>query len=703
VVFEHCVALWKRLNTADAVDSLNRLVRNKLLPDKDPLAERGLTTLARWIIRSDYREAGAASLIETAKICQLASESNKKARLFYVWTQLSLYNLKEGDREMHAIEAIRWLIRIATGISEMMQLCSIVFRAGRFRRVFETVVDDLYRLDITLWLPLIPQLFAQLSNESRNLAEFARRTISEALAKHHHAVIFALLFSVGFAKDSVKIATDMLDAFRKEQSEVVENAHKIYIGLLSACTTKTEHWEEVLNAVLEHFKQNNFDEMKTVFERHYESLRIENCDADVYFNRVYAERIAKFAPVLRFFFVSKNKKHLDQIWPDYKAVLAAMKADIDAMTSIPLHFVSPLLADVRDVNIAVPGTYEPGKPVTMIARFSTSMDVFPSKQRPKRFAIIGSDGHEVWYLLKGHEDIRLEQRVVQLFSLLNSFIPAEMPQIVTDFILPLSPMVGLIQWIPGSDTMFKLIREFRATRGIQTDAELRMLGGKSIAKIDSLRPIHRLELLGEVSRETPSTVLASIMWLKAPNSETWVRRVSTFSRTSGLMSVVGYLLGIGDRHPSNIMIHKYSGSVIHVDFGDCFESAKERVLFPELIPFRLTRFMVKAFGPSGIDGAFRRSCVNMIKLIRAKREVILSVLEIFAHAPLMRSMSNKRSGIDEDEYVARITMRVNEKIMGMDFDSDHPLSPEEQVSMLIGAATDMYHMAHLFHGWKPLW
>jgi FKBP12-rapamycin complex-associated protein len=169
------------------------------------------------------------------------------------------------------------------------------------------------------------------------------------------------------------------------------------------------------------------------------------------------------------------------------------------------------------------------------------------------------------------------------------------------------------------------------------------------------------------------------------------------------MSVVGYLLGIGDRHTSNIMIHKFSGSVIHVDFGDCFESAKERQLFPELIPFRLTRFMVKAFGPSGIDGAFRRSCIDMIKLIRAKREVILSVLEIFAHAPIVRSMSNRRSGIEEDEYVARITARINDKIIGMDFDSDHPLSPEEQVSMLIGAATDMYNMAHLFHGWKPLW
>jgi FKBP12-rapamycin complex-associated protein len=373
------------------------------------------------------------------------------------------------------------------------------------------------------------------------------------------------------------------------------------------------------------------------------------------------------------------------------------------MTSIPVSFVSPLLAEVRDVNIAVPGTYEPGKQVNLIARFSSSMDVFPSKQRPKRFAIIGSNGREVWYLLKGHEDLRLDQRVVQLFSLINSFIPEEMPRIVTDFILPLSPKVGLIQWIPGSDTMFKLIREFRTARGMQTDAELRLIGSKSIAKIDFLRPIHRLELLTEVSKETPATVLASIMWLKASTAETWVRRVSTFSRTSGLMSVVGYLLGIGDRHTSNIMIHKYSGSVIHVDFGDCFESAKERLLFPELIPFRLTRFMVKAFGPSGIDGAFRKSCLDMIRLIRAKREVIISVLEIFAHAPLVRSKSNKASGISEDEYVAEITARINDKIIGMDFDSDHPLSPEEQVSMLIRAATDMYHMAHLFHGWKPLW
>jgi FKBP12-rapamycin complex-associated protein len=37
------------------------------------------------------------------------------------------------------------------------------------------------------------------------------------------------------------------------------------------------------------------------------------------------------------------------------------------------------------------------------------------------------------------------------------------------------------------------------------------------------------------------------------------------------MSMVGYILGLGDRHPSNLMLERNTGKVIHIDFGDCFE------------------------------------------------------------------------------------------------------------------------------------
>jgi FKBP12-rapamycin complex-associated protein len=46
------------------------------------------------------------------------------------------------------------------------------------------------------------------------------------------------------------------------------------------------------------------------------------------------------------------------------------------------------------------------------------------------------------------------------------------------------------------------------------------------------------------------------------------------------MSMVGYILGLGDRHPSNIMIQRQSGKIVHIDFGDCFEVAMLRDKFP---------------------------------------------------------------------------------------------------------------------------
>ena len=58
------------------------------------------------------------------------------------------------------------------------------------------------------------------------------------------------------------------------------------------------------------------------------------------------------------------------------------------------------------------------------------------------------------------------------------------------------------------------------------------------------------------------------------------------------MSMVGYILGLGDRHPSNVMLDRLSGKIVHIDFGDCFEVAMRREKYPERVPFRLTRMLI---------------------------------------------------------------------------------------------------------------
>ena len=85
------------------------------------------------------------------------------------------------------------------------------------------------------------------------------------------------------------------------------------------------------------------------------------------------------------------------------------------------------------------------------------------------------------------------------------------------------------------------------------------------------------------------------MWLGSPNSEVWLDRRMVFTQTLAANSMVGYILGLGDRHPCNLMIDRVRGTVVHIDYGDCFEVAQERESFPEKVPFRLTRMLVNAW------------------------------------------------------------------------------------------------------------
>ena len=61
--------------------------------------------------------------------------------------------------------------------------------------------------------------------------------------------------------------------------------------------------------------------------------------------------------------------------------------------------------------------------------------------------------------------------------------------------------------------------------------------------------------------------------------------------TSGIKHLT---LCFTSRHPSNLMLDRMSGKIIHIDFGDCFEVAMTREKFPEKIPFRLTRMLINA-------------------------------------------------------------------------------------------------------------
>lgn len=147
--------------------------------------------------------------------------------------------------------------------------------------------------------------------------------------------------------------------------------------------------------------------------------------------------------------------------------------------------------------------------------------------------------------------------------------------------------------------------------------------------------LNKVEVFRYAQNNTRGEDLQRQLWLKSQNSELWLERRTNYTRSLAVMSMVGYILGLGDRHPSNILLDCFSGKVIHIDFGDCFEVAMRRDKYPEKIPFRLTRMLQKAMEISGIEGNYRNTCENTMRVMRANKDSLLAILEAFVYDPLL--------------------------------------------------------------------
>lgn len=123
----------------------------------------------------------------------------------------------------------------------------------------------------------------------------------------------------------------------------------------------------------------------------------------------------------------------------------------------------------------------------------------------------------------------------------------------------------------------------------------------------------------------------------------WYEKRLSYINSVSTTSMIGYILGIGDRHVSNILLDNNSAEFIHIDFGIAFDQGK-CLPTPETIPFRLTRDIVAAFGVSGVDGIFRTSCEKTMYVLRQNKATIITILEVLLYDPLYAwTLSNKKA------------------------------------------------------------
>jgi len=168
--------------------------------------------------------------------------------------------------------------------------------------------------------------------------------------------------------------------------------------------------------------------------------------------------------------------------------------------------------------------------------------------------------------------------------------------------------------------------------------------------------------------------------------------------------MVGYIIGLGDRHTENIMFHAKTGEVVHVDFN-CLFFGGMKLPQPEKVPFRLTQNMVDALGLTGCEGTFKKVCELVLGLLRHHKETLLSVLETFVHDPFVewtKGSKNTHFDVTKPKNTLKdIEDRLDGKMRHVDNQKKLllPLSVDGHVQKLIQEATKAESLASMYVGW----
>jgi FKBP12-rapamycin complex-associated protein len=515
---------------------------------------------------------------------------------------------------------------------DALKLLTLWFRYGAVPEIEQALLNGFAQTNVDTWVDVIPQIVARLHSPVPPVQAGVRALLIRIGRAHPQALVFPLAVAAKSSNPRRReAAMDVLQALRLESPTLVSQAELVSRELVRIAVLWPEMWHEALEeASRVYFGDHDVQGMLAILSPLHDMVEAGPVTArETAFVREFGRELAEAREWCRRYLASSRESDLNQAWELYYSIFRRINKSLSSMTQLQLAEVSPALLDARNLELAVPGT---GERVT-IASFAPVLNVISSKQRPRTLTIYGSDGHEYPFLLKGHEDLRQDERVQQFFGLVNTLLPPEM-SIITYAVLPLSQSVGLIGWVKNCDTLHALIREYREQRKIILNVEHRIMLSTA-PDYDNLTLLQKVEIFEYVLANTSGNDLANIMWLRSRSAEMWLERRTNYARSLAVMSMVGYVIGLGDRHPSNILITRDTGKVIHIDHGDCFETAMHRDKYPEKVPFRLTRMLVRALGVSGVEGIFRATCESTMQILRANKSVLMAMLEIFVHDPLL--------------------------------------------------------------------
>ncbi|KAF8183954.1 atypical/PIKK/PI3K protein kinase [Pholiota molesta] len=255
--------------------------------------------------------------------------------------------------------------------------------------------------------------------------------------------------------------------------------------------------------------------------------------------------------------------------------------------------------------------------------------VFKSNMYPLLLYFQCSNGTEYPVIFKDGDDMRQDQLVIQMFTLMDQLLRKENLDLKLSpyDVLATGPTQGMVQFIP-SKTIATIVSEHGSL-------------------LNYLRAHHPDEGSIGTSGVEPSVI-------------------DTFVRSCAGYCVVTYLLGVGDRHLDNLLLSP-DGHFFHVDFG--YILGRDPKPFPPQV--KVCKEMVDGMGgaQSPHYARFKNFCFTAFTILRKSTNLILNLVTLMVdanipdikHRDVHEQLQEKfRLDLTEEEAIKHFEILLNE-------------------------------------------
>ncbi|XP_048245963.1 serine/threonine-protein kinase SMG1-like isoform X1 [Haliotis rufescens] len=517
-----------------------------------------------------------------------------------------------------------------------------------------------------------------MEDPSATMLQTCLATIVDTLSHHNPKMISEVQQMVQELRRVTLLWDELwLGTLNQQHTDVVRSLAQLESEVKKVNANQSLNKEEKTAIIREKHKTIMKPILYTMERLHEITSQAAETPHEKWFQDTYGELIENALQRLR---NPSNPSNPAVNWQLFKQLHVSLQQRAQKRNSLQLRMeeISPRLSSLVSSVIPMPGLGVLGQTVTIESVYNTAQ-ILPTKTKPKKLVLLGSDGRRYPYLFKGLEDLHLDERIMQFLSIVNNMFSKsnkgtrQLYRARHYSVTPLGPRSGLIQWVEGATPLFGLYKKWQQREAIAQTLKISSSGqssassnaatilrpsdiyynkltpalkDKGIDNLDSRKewPLSVLRnVLEELMEETPKDLLARELWCASSGPNEWWQITQTYARSTAVMSMIGYIIGLGDRHLDNVLVDLATGEVVHIDYNVCFEKGKG-LRVPERVPFRMTQNIETALGVTGIEGTFRTASEHVMKTMRKGRETLLTLLEAFVYDPLVDWTTGNEGG-----------------------------------------------------------